>query len=60
MSPLPPSISTSILYPYILSIVNPKILNLKIQNRSIESQYVLDVLVMELVIVAPSGACLIV
>ena len=41
----------------ILSTENWKFQALKTKNRSIESQYVFDVLVMELVIVTPSGAC---
>ncbi len=44
----------------ILSTKNWKFYALKSENRSIESQYVFDMIVMELVIVAPSGTCLIV
>lgn len=44
----------------ILSTENWKFYALKSKNRSIETWYVFDMLVMEFIIVSPSSACLIV
>ena len=44
----------------ILSTENWKFQVLKSKNRSIKSQYVFDMLVMEFVVVSPSNACLVV
>ena len=58
MSPLPPSI-VAIIILFLRNFVKIKLENplfLKTKNRSIESQYVFDLIVVEFVIVSPSCA----